>query len=177
MVYDSKKLPFLGVCYDAENLSSAEIAGDISMMKQAGITVVLTGTKSWYVIEKNEGKYDFSFYHVLLSQLQQNGISVVFAIPAAYPPMWLFEKYGDIPVTLANRQPLSPAAPNSACCNNPNFIGSVKKFVQKLVSEFSCYNNIIGWQLANSLKRHGRGCFCFYCRSSFSEYLKRKRCV
>jgi|GEM_PF-2869447 len=61
---------------------------DIELMKQAGINCASLGIFSWAQIEKEEGKYDFSWMDYVFDKFEENGMNLFLATPSAAMPAW-----------------------------------------------------------------------------------------
>lgn len=69
-------------------------AGDIENLKELGINWVRLHL-SWRHIEKERGKFDFSFYGGLIDKIKENGLSVLGCIGCGYSSMlpdWILEE-------------------------------------------------------------------------------------
>ena len=62
------------VHYKDPNLENCEY--DISLLKSLGVNYVRAGF-TWELIEKEEGKYDFSYYDIWMDKLKENNIKVI----------------------------------------------------------------------------------------------------
>jgi beta-galactosidase len=78
-----------GAPYYPEHWGEAEWKDDPARMAAAGVNVVRMAEFSWHMMEKTEGKYDFSFYDEHIARLGKAGIQTILCTPTAAPPRWL----------------------------------------------------------------------------------------
>ena len=86
----------IGVAYYPEHWDRKRWETDCALMRDMGINTVRMGEFGWSVMEREEGKLDFSLYDEAIGLLWEYGISTILGTPTATPPAWLCEKYPDI---------------------------------------------------------------------------------
>ena len=165
--------PYLGVAYYPEDWDASEISYDISMMKQAGITVARIGEFAWSRMETEEGVFTFDWLHHVVDALGEAGIAVVMGTPTATPPVWLGQKYPDVFVESENGRRRNHGGRRHCCSNNPDYRRYCARIVEKMAQEFANDENIIGWQLDNEIYGNS-GCFCPVCQAKFKDHLREK---
>ena len=69
--WPGKGLLFVGTCYQPVDRSPEQIRKDISLMKQAGFTMVRMGDLSWDAFEPSEGQFEFAWFDQILEQMNQ----------------------------------------------------------------------------------------------------------
>ena len=75
-----------GVCYYPEHWPKKQWQEHVRLMAEAGINTIRTGDFSWGVLEKEEGKYDFSLIDEAMELWAKAGIKVIMCTPTAGPP-------------------------------------------------------------------------------------------
>jgi|GEM_PF-5785348 len=106
--------------------------GDIERLKELGINWVRLHF-SWRDIEKEKGKFDFSFYDEVISKIKENGISILAGIGCGYSlmiPPWVLEEQKDK-------------------LNLLSYIPQVSRFVHEVVEHFK--DKIDIWQAENEI--------------------------
>lgn len=166
--------PFLGAAYYPEDWPEDQMAYDIPMMKQAGITVVRIGEFAWHKMEPKPGKFQFQWLHRVIDRLKEAGIAVILGTPTATPPRWLSKLHPDILVEDSDGGHLSHGGRRHCCSNNPHYREYSARIVREMAKEFGQDKNVIGWQIDNEIYQVNDGCFCPHCRRAFVEKLKEK---
>ena len=164
----------IGAAYYPEILRDERVlADDISKMKELGVNVVRMGEFAWSTMEKEEGKFDFSFFRRVMDELYKADIAVVFCTPSPTPPKWLTDKY---PETLAiNDSGVKKqfGARNNYCKSSPVYREKTALIVSEIAKELSDHPALIGWQIDNEISPRD-DCFCPYCKKAFCEFLRKK---
>lgn len=80
---------YFGVDYYPEHWDIDLIDSDLKRMRAMGVNIVRIGEFAWHLMEKEEGKYDFSFFDIVIEKLKQNKLKVMFGTPTATFPAWL----------------------------------------------------------------------------------------
>ena len=164
----------IGAAYYPEILRDERVlADDISKMKELGVNVVRLGEFAWSTMEKEEGKFDFSFFRRVMDELYKADIAVVFCTPSPTPPKWLTDKY---PETLAiNDRGVKKqfGARNNYCKSSPVYSEKTALIVSEIAKELSDHPALIGWQIDNEISPRD-DCFCQYCKKAFCEFLRKK---
>ena len=86
----------LGVDYYPEHWPIAMMDEDIKRIVDLGANTVRIGEFAWHMMEKEEGKYDFSFFDAVIEKFKAHGLKVIFGTPTATFPAWLSKKYPEI---------------------------------------------------------------------------------
>ena len=165
--------PYLGAAYYPEDWPESEMAYDIKMMKEAGITVARIGEFAWKKMEPLPGQYDFTWLHRVVDALAENGIATVMGTPTATPPKWLSNLYPDVMSVNAQGIPASHGGRRHCCSNNAHYRDYSARIVEAMAKEFGNDENIIGWQIDNEIYSWD-GCCCPSCLGGFREYLREK---
>ena len=163
--------PYLGAAYYPEDWPESEMAYDIKMMKEAGITVARIGEFAWKKMEPLPGQYDFTWLHRVVDALAKNGIATVMGTPTATPPKWLSNLYPDVMSVNAQGIPASHGGRRHCCSNNAHYRDYSARIVEAMAKEFGNDENIIGWQIDNEIYSWD-GCCCPSCLGVFREYLR-----
>ncbi|WP_084106767.1 beta-galactosidase [Caloramator proteoclasticus] len=166
---------FFGVDYYPEHWPVEMMDKDIDRMVDMGVEVVRIGEFAWHIMEKEEGKYDFSFFDMVIEKLKKRGIKVIFGTPTATPPAWLINKYPEILQRDENLMPRSFGGRRMYCYNNETYREYTKKIVTELANHYKNEDSIIAWQIDNEFGHEGSDlCFCDTCKRGFRNYLKEK---
>lgn len=108
-LYELERLPYIihGGDYNPDQWPEDQrmpmMEQDIRLMKKAGINCATVGVFSWAGIERQEGKFDFSWLDDLLCLFEKNQMKVILATPSAAMPAWMARKYPEVLRTPENR--------------------------------------------------------------------------
>lgn len=167
------KMPMLGAAYYPEAWSESQQAYDISMMKEAGITVVRIGEFAWKKMEPRNGKFDFQWLHTVIDRLEEAGIWVILGTPSATPPLCLEELDPEMRMIKENGMAMQHGGRRHCCSNNPTYRQYSMRIAEKMVQEFGKHPRVIGWQIDNEIAAFN-GCWCSHCRNGFINYLRKR---
>ena len=163
-----------GVCYYPEHWPKEQWPEHVRLMAEAGINTIRTGDFSWGVLEKEEGKYDFSLIDEAMELWAKAGIKVIMCTPTAGPPKWLVNKY-DILQRDRYGRPEGFGARREACANSQIYREKSAQIVEALGKHFQGNPNIIAWQIDNEFGCHeSTRCYCENCRKEFGKWLEKK---
>ncbi|MFO7882475.1 MAG: beta-galactosidase [Kosmotogaceae bacterium] len=164
-----------GVCYYPEHWDEDRLGEDIRIMKDIGINVVRIGEFAWSVIEKESGKYDFSFFDKVINKLHENDISVIIGTPTASPPAWLVKKHPDILQRDETGNIRHFGSRRHYCFNSDNYLKYAERITDIYAQHFSRFENVISWQIDNEYGCHETTvCYCENCAKAFRKWLKKK---
>ena len=71
---------WLGVDYYPEQWDISMIDKDLDNIIELGSNVIRIGEFAWHIMEKEEGKYDFSFFDMVIKKASEKGLKVIFGI-------------------------------------------------------------------------------------------------
>lgn len=166
---------YLGVDYYPEHWDINMIDDDIKGIKQLGANIVRIGEFAWHLMEQEEGKFDFTFFDMVIKKLKSANIKVMFGTPTATFPAWLHKKYPSILSVDENLQVRAFGGRRQYCFNSDIYREYSKKIVTKLVEHYKDEESIIAWQIDNELGHEGSDmCYCGQCEEKFRLYLKDK---
>ncbi len=166
---------YLGVDYYPEHWDIDMIDEDLSGIVEMGANIIRIGEFAWHMMEREEGKYDFSFFDMVIDKAKEYGLNIMFGTPTATFPAWLVKKhpsilsedeYGHIRIFGGRRQ---------YCFNSEIYWEYSKRIVTKLVGHYRDEEAIIAWQIDNEFGHEGSDmCYCSKCQTKFQEFLRNK---
>ena len=80
---------WLGVDYYPEQWDISMIDKDLDNIIELGSNVIRIGEFAWHIMEKEEGKYDFSFFDMVIKKASEKGLKVIFRL-VVFPILWGF---------------------------------------------------------------------------------------
>ena len=69
---------WLGVDYYPEHWDSKIIDDDLKNIKELGSNVIRIGEFAWHLMEKEEGKFDFSFFDTVIEKSKKYDLKIIF---------------------------------------------------------------------------------------------------
>lgn len=165
----------LGVDYYPEHWPMRMMDEDIKRIVGLGANTVRIGEFAWHMMEKEEGKYDFSFFDGVIEKLKTHGLKVIFGTPTATFPAWLSKKHPDILAMDITGKRHAFGGRRQYCYNAPVYRQKTREIVTALLKHYENEPAIIAWQIDNELGHEGSDqCFCPTCESSFQAFLTHK---
>jgi len=166
---------YRGVDYYPEHWDIEMMDSDLSRMKEMGVNLVRIGEFAWHLMEKEEGKIDFSFFDRAIEKIKEYGIEVMFGTPTATFPAWLVQKHPSILIEDENGQKVSFGGRRQYCYNSEVYQKYSLNIVQKLVTHYQHEKAIVAWQIDNELGHEGSDmCYCSQCQKAFHSFLQEK---
>jgi beta-galactosidase len=166
---------YLGVDYYPEHWDIDMLDEDIEGIAKLGANIVRMGEFAWHMMEKEEGKFDFSFFDMVIEKFNKKSIKVMFGTPTATFPAWLAKKHPSILSKDENLQIRVFGGRRQYCYNSDTYREYSKLIVTKLVKHYKNEDAIIAWQIDNEFGHEGSDmCYCEQCQIKFQKYLKDK---
>lgn len=166
---------WLGVDYYPEQWDAALLEQDLDTIAELGCNVIRIGEFAWHLMEKEEGKYDFSFFDRVIERAGARGLSVIFGTPTATIPAWLAKKEPSVLSEFENGQKRSFGGRHVYCFHSPVMYRYSEKIIRALAEHYKEEPAIVAWQIDNEFGHEGSDvCYCAQCRRAFGEYLKKK---
>lgn len=159
-----------GAAYYDEYLPVDHMETDMEMMKKAGMNVIRIAESTWSTWEPQEGVYDFSHLHRMLSCSKKHSIQVIVGTPTYAVPTWLARKYPDI-ITETHDGPGRYGHRQNMDIAHPMYLKHVQKIISRLMAEVQPYDHVIGFQLDNETKSYDT-CSA-YAQKKFVAYVRK----
>lgn len=166
----------IGAAYYPEHWDKERWKQDAHLMCEMGINTIRIGEFAWSVMEKEEGKYDFSLFDEAISLFAGFGVRIIMGTPTAAPPAWLCRKYkNDFFMKDRAGKERGFGSRRHYCYNHDGYRQECKKIVTAMLEHFKDNENIIAWQVDNELGCEDEvRCYCENCRKSFINWLQEK---
>ncbi|HOO33221.1 MAG TPA: beta-galactosidase [Thermotogota bacterium] len=161
--------------WDKDLNSLPQMKKDLKIMKENGIELIRVGEFTWYLLENNEGDYDFTFLDRIFEETLKMGIQVMLGTPSATPPAWLIRKHPEILQNDENGNIRNFGSRRHYCYNSHIYKVYVDKLVNKLAERYGKMENLFAWQIDNEFGcENTTFCYCKKCDQSFQRYLEDK---
>ncbi|MCE9500954.1 MAG: beta-galactosidase, partial [Leptospira sp.] len=164
-----------GVDYYPEQWTGKDWDEDILIMKNMGISSVRLAEFSWALMEPKEGKFDFSFYEMIINKFRKARMSVILGTPTATFPPWLYKKYPEIVQVSKEGIVRTIGTRRQACFSSKEFRNATERIVTEMAKCFGTNETVIGWQIDNEPGHEGSD--ISYSRGSeknFRKWLEKK---
>lgn len=166
---------WLGVDYYPEQWDEALMEADMDTILEMGGNIIRIAEFCWHLMEKTEGKYDFSFFDRVIAAAKRKGLHVVMGTPTATIPAWLAKKHPDILSEFEDGTKRTFGGRHVYCFNSPVMYEYSGKLVRALVEHYKDEEAIVAWQVDNEIGHEGSDiCYCSQCRAAFQNYLRNK---
>jgi len=146
---------------------------DIKLMKETGFNVVRIAEFTWFMMEKEDGVYDFEWLNHIVNKLGENGIYSIICTPTAAPPVWMAKKYPEICYEDQFGYKRPYGGRHFKCNSNSIFAKKTKEICEKLGEQYGKNPYVLGFQIDNEMAQEGSGrCECPECKKRFRIWLK-----
>ncbi|RFU63565.1 beta-galactosidase [Bacillus sp. V59.32b] len=166
---------FLGVDYYPEHWPIEMMDNDLRRMKELGVNMIRIGEFAWHLMEKEEGKFDFSFFDRVIEKAKQYDMKVMFGTPTATFPAWLANRHPSILSENEDGTVRVFGGRRQYCYNSDIYRKYARTITEKLVTHYQTEEGIVVWQIDNEFGHEGSDmCHCDRCHEKFQQFLSRK---
>ena len=158
-----------GAAYYDEYLPVDRIETDMEMMKKAGMNVIRIAESTWSTWEPQDGVFDFTHLHRMLSCSKKHCIQVIVGTPTYAVPTWLARKYPDI-ITETHDGPGRYGHRQNMDIAHPMYLKHAQRLIRRLMEEVQPYDHVIGFQLDNETKSYDT--CSVYAQKKFVDYVR-----
>lgn len=141
---------------------------DVRLMREAGVTTVGLGIRSWARLEPQPGQYDFGRLDALMDLLHDNGIRVGLSTPTAVPPAWLSEKF---PMVLPVSRDGVRYASGAFCHHAPAYQQAAVSIARQLGRRYGAHPALAWWHVHHEYGAPGSECCCDLAAAAFRRWL------
>lgn len=166
---------YLGVDYYPEQWPDSCLEQDLHSIRELGANVIRIGEFAWYLMEPQDGVFDFSYFDRVIERAGAYGLKVMFGTPTATMPAWLARQHPDILSEFEDGQKRAFGGRRQYCFNSEVYRCYTKRIVQKLAEHYRGEPAIVAWQLDNEFGHEGSDlCWCSNCQKAFRRFLRQK---
>ncbi|MDO4534373.1 MAG: beta-galactosidase [Clostridium perfringens] len=165
---------YLGVDYYPEHWNIEMLDEDLENIIDLGSNVIRIGEFAWHMMEREEGKFDFSYFDNIINKASEKGLKVIFGTPTATMPAWIAKNYPDVLSEFEDGTKRVFGGRRQYCFNSKTYYKHSERIIRELANHYKDEENIVAWQIDNEFGHEGSDeCFCKECENTFKEYLKK----
>ena len=125
------------------------------------------------MLEREEGKFDFSYFDHVINEAKKKGLNVIFGTPTATMPAWLAKKHPDVLGEFEDNTKRVFGGRRQYCFNSKTYHKYSEIIIRELANHFKDEEAIVAWQIDNEFGHEGSDvCFCNECKEAFRNYLR-----
>ncbi|HWS34396.1 MAG TPA: beta-galactosidase, partial [Actinoplanes sp.] len=162
---------FFGGDYNPEQWPEEVLDEDVTLMRQAGVTIATVGVFSWSDLEPEEGRFEFGRLDRVLDRLHDGGIQVALATPTASPPPWFTLAHPEAMPVTADGVRLTHGSRDTYCVSAPAYRAAARTIAGKLADRYAHHPALAMWHVHNE---YGTDCRCDFTAAAFRTWLQKK---
>src|SRR5262245_22918448 len=135
--------------YNPEQWPESVWAEDMTLMTEAGVSLVTVGVFSWAAVEPRAGEYDFAWFDRVMDHLAAAGIGACLATMTASPPPWLSKAHPEILPELADGTTLWQGSRQHYCPSSPVYRAHAARLTEHLVARYANHPALRLWHVGN----------------------------
>ncbi|WP_343672320.1 beta-galactosidase [Chitinophaga sp.] len=147
--FPAKDLITTGIYYYPEHWNENQWERDIKKIADMGYEFVHLAEFSWFRLEPEEGKFDFTWLDNVVSLCQKYNLKVLMCTPSATMPAWMREKYPETYLMYGNYIRGEHGTRGLGSNANAKYRFFVERVVSALGKHYGQHKNVVGWQLDN----------------------------
>lgn len=140
-----------GTSWYPEHWPAERWPADLSLMREAGMTVVRVGDFAWSRLEPAEGEYDLEWLASAVDLVAGHGLRCVLATPTAGPPIWLTDGHPDVLAVDADGRRRSHGNRTHASLTSERYRAACIGIAEALAVRFGHHPAVLGWQIDNEV--------------------------
>ena len=176
--------------YRAPTPAPESWADDLKNIKANGFNTVKFWVQ-WGWTHRDENEFYFADIDRLMDLAYENGLKVTLNVIFDVAPVWIFEKYPESKMVLANGSIVEPNAEGhrqiggfpGTCYNHEKSFEARMEFLRRTVERYKDHPAMHMWDIWNEPEQCGPHryakspelpCFCDNCQAKFKKYLEAK---
>ena len=137
-----------GVSYYPDHWPREEWERDMKLIKESGLDIVRFGEFSWYWIEPEEGKFDFSGYDRFMNIADKLDLKTVLCTPTAAVPTWVHKKYPESKLKNQHGE-TTDRGRHMTCYDHSEVKKLAQRMIVKLAERYRDHPALMAWQIGN----------------------------
>ena len=141
--------------YMPADLQPGRLEKDVSLMQQAGITVVRMGESTWSLWEPAEGKFEYAWMDRIVDAMGKAGIKVILGTPTYSIPTWMYKAHPEMLARPLGGAYVGYGMRQNMNTDDPNYRRYAEQLIVHMVSHYKDNPYVIGWQIDNETSSYG----------------------
>lgn len=162
----------LGCDYNPEQWDPSVWDEDVTLMREAGISLVAVNIFGWSDVEPHDGRFDFRRLDAVVDLLHANGIGVNLGTGTASPPPWLTTAHPELLPVMADGTTRWPGGRQHWCPSSPVFRDRALALVDAVARRYGQHPAVQLWHVSNELGCHNALCYCDVTAAAFRQWLE-----
>ena len=147
---------------------------DVTLMREAGVTLVSIGIFTWATVEPREGEFDFTLLDRLFELLHGAGIRIDLGTPTASPPAWFFHSYPHARVVTDEGIALGFGSRGMASPSSPDYRRLSGRIAGELARRYGRHPALALWHVHNEYGAPVAECYSPTSDAAFRAWLQRR---
>jgi beta-galactosidase len=158
--------------YMPADLQPGRLEKDVTLMKNAGISVVRMGESTWSLWEPADGQFEYAWMDRVVEAMGKAGIKVIMGTPTYSIPTWMAHAHPEILARPLGGAYVGFGMRQNMDFDNPQFRFYAERVISNLVQHYKDNPAVIGWQIDNETSSYGASNADVF--AGFVEHLKKK---
>lgn len=141
----------LGAAYYPEHDPEAEWALDARLMRDAGLNCVRIGEFCWSRMQRADGTLTLDWVERCIEVLAGYGIRTILSTPTATPPVWLAERFPDLPCVCPDGRVGQFGGRRHYSVFHEGYRAACRTLAEGMAQRFGGHESVIGWQIDNEI--------------------------
>ncbi|MEP7764063.1 beta-galactosidase [Sanguibacter sp. 25GB23B1] len=137
--------------YNPEQWPETVWEDDVTLMRDAGVSLVTVGVFSWAQLEPSPGARDFGWLDRVLDLLHTHGIAVDLATPTASPPPWMGHRWPETLPVDADGVRLAYGSRNQFSPASAVYRRFAREITRDLAERYATHPAVRMWHVGNEL--------------------------
>jgi beta-galactosidase len=139
----------LGIAYYPEQEPEAEWELDAQLMRDLGFDTIRIGEFCWNRMQRATGAFTLDWIERCIELFGRYGIRTILCTPTATPPVWLCERYPDLPFLKPNGTPGLFGGRRHYSPFHEGYRAACRDIASALGERFGRNPHVVGWQIDN----------------------------
>ena len=141
--------------YMPADLQPGRLEKDVSLMKEAGISVVRMGESTWSLWEPADGQFEYAWMDRIVDAMGKAGIKVIMGTPTYSIPTWMWKAHPEILSRPLGGAYVGYGMRQNMNIDDLNYRQYAERLIVNMVSHYKENPAVIGWQIDNETSSYG----------------------
>jgi beta-galactosidase len=164
----------LGVAYYPEHDPESDWELDARLMRELGIDTIRIGEFCWNRMQRADGSFTLDWLERCIALFGRYGIQTILCTPTATPPIWLCERYPDLPFLKPDGTPGLFGGRRHYSPFHEGYRECCRRIATGLGERFGRNPHVVGWQIDNEAGSYSLIDCSPPARHAFHQWVARK---